>query len=776
MTISALDKNTVKLIRTTQIIVSVSTAAKELIENALDANAKNIEVNLIDNGCTLIEVKDDGCGISKVDAPYMALPSYTSKIVTFSDLDSLESYGFRGEALHALSTISDLTIISKTEEDEAAVSYDIDHNGQIKKSEQCHRARGTTVQVKQLFKQLPVRRQIITNSRKANQEVKITTTLEEAVAYILGRKVTSNMSWINIEDAEINGKLMVPSKESQNISEVFQSGAQYIFVNNRPIKHRELEKVVTKTILKALEQDSSSKKKPICLLYILMSAANIDINLEPNKTCVFFKEENIILNTVQKHLENFYGIQTQEQEETVCNQSLNEYQDYTPRENIPNVEDEQPACKIRRVHRSENVVDTTENVQYSKDNEEPSVSEKEQNHSDKTDDSCQKNIENFNLELPSLNLSDSESNDSQKFKLFYNDKDSSDTASQIPHVDLGPDFSMCLNSPKAENEEQSANIESAHEKNESEKNTDDSPPFELSPGFEASNQKPNVDLGPDFPMCISTPEKENEGSSANVKNLCEKKQKSETKKCGTLKEWSKGHISGVKGGTDVQPYNCPELNESLDAMNNKNVCGGFRKFMKTVGQQVMKENKHRNLTAAQIANVITNLWKELPSEKRAYYRDLAREEKTERETKKREKEEKQVEEMNRNRNRLLKALEKMRKMNPEDNKNLLVRTLVPWNLDLKKISESSLDNYTCKNTNHIVGQLRSGSWVVHKSSHIWILNAATLKKELHKSDMNDTQETAEDMEQLLKQWFSTKDDLSILYPIHSLPENTNIKT
>lgn len=119
MPISALDVRTVKLITTTQIITSVYAVVKELIENAIDADADNIEINLVcntqydiitflygiflrksfifmhffsslqvDNGTSLIEVKDNGHGISKEDAPYMGLPSYTSKISNFEDLGS----------------------------------------------------------------------------------------------------------------------------------------------------------------------------------------------------------------------------------------------------------------------------------------------------------------------------------------------------------------------------------------------------------------------------------------------------------------------------------------------------------------------------------------------------------------------------------------------------------------------------------------------------------------------------------------------------------------
>ncbi|EFN86167.1 PMS1 protein-like protein 1 [Harpegnathos saltator] len=227
MPILALNVKTVKLITTTQVITSVYSAVKELIENALDANADNIEINLIDNGTSLIEVKDNGCGISKDDALFMGLSSYTSKISNFEDLDVLYTFGFRGEALNALCAVAEVTIITKTMEDIAGTSYTMDHDGQIIKYEPCHRSTGTTVQAKNLFKQLPVRRQMIINTRRANQNIKLLETLiqsfsickpniriqfridnnvifakpslnniKEAACHVLGRKITSNMEWI----------------------------------------------------------------------------------------------------------------------------------------------------------------------------------------------------------------------------------------------------------------------------------------------------------------------------------------------------------------------------------------------------------------------------------------------------------------------------------------------------------------------------------------------------------------------------------------------------
>ncbi|XP_050581446.1 PMS1 protein homolog 1-like isoform X2 [Bombus affinis] len=744
MIISALDKDTVKLITTTQVITSISTAVKELIENAFDAGAKNIEINLIDNGCTLIEVKDDGCGISKVDAPYMALSSYTSKLSSFSDLESLETYGFRGEALYALSAVSDLTIISKTKQDEAAISYTIDHNGHIINSEHCHRSTGTTVQVKQLFKQMPVRRQIITNLKKANQDIRTLETLIKSYGIC---KFNARINY------KIKMKIMVPSKMTQ-ATEVLQSGGQYIFVNDRPIKYKELEKVVIKIIFEALGQESSLRKKPIFLVYILINAANIDVNLEPNKTSLLFKEQNVVINIIEKYLENFYGIQRETQPENNCESSFTDYQDNTQKVNINNTEKEEPACKKRKlrlegnfdkpiernINSDENVINNLNSTEINNVEHKgrPQVSINMQICDDESAEKYGKKVDDLNIQLPSLDLSESDSNESQNFALTYSNND-------ISH-----------NSVDSNTKE----------------NTEDSPPFELSPSSETFSQLPIVDLGEDFVLFDSsntnTDEKENKIKNAET-NTLHAENKLDMKKSITLKEWSKGHVSGLKGGTDIESYNYTKSKESPNINPHTNLCAGFLKFSKYARSEVIE--KDSNMTAPQIAYQITNLWKKLSPEERGYYRDLAHDEKSEHNKSKLETKEKCIVNINKNKNRLLKALEKMKTMNMEKKENLVMRTTVSWDIDLKKVTENFLDSPPCENTDVVVvGLLRTNLWVVYKSAHIWILDAENLKKKLHITDMNENEDNAKNIEQLLQQWFSIKNDLSLLHPIHSLTQ------
>lgn len=117
-------------------------------------------------------MKDNGTGIKKEDACFMALPHYTSKLSDFADLVSLESYGFRGEALTSVAAVANLSITTCTEEDGVALTYTIDHSGQTVATKPSHLGRGTTVSVANLFRNVPVRKQCYKNLKRCREDLK----------------------------------------------------------------------------------------------------------------------------------------------------------------------------------------------------------------------------------------------------------------------------------------------------------------------------------------------------------------------------------------------------------------------------------------------------------------------------------------------------------------------------------------------------------------------------------------------------------------------------
>uniref|UniRef100_T1I3W2 Piwi domain-containing protein n=1 Tax=Rhodnius prolixus TaxID=13249 RepID=T1I3W2_RHOPR len=170
-TLCCLPASTIKLLSSGQVITSVSTAVKELVENAIDAGASNIEITLENEGYEKIEVKDNGKGIRSEDVPYMCQCRYTSKIRDFGDLDHLESYGFRGEGLSSLCTLSQVTVTTKTKRDDLAKTYSFDSNGNVISSRISHLNLGTIITVQGLFKNLPVRKQFLTSGKRKTQEL-----------------------------------------------------------------------------------------------------------------------------------------------------------------------------------------------------------------------------------------------------------------------------------------------------------------------------------------------------------------------------------------------------------------------------------------------------------------------------------------------------------------------------------------------------------------------------------------------------------------------------
>ena len=132
MSMKPLPKDTVSLITSGQIVTSAFSVVKELVENALDAGAKSIEIKLDNYGLDKVEVKDDGFGLAKDDIHLMTSKDhYTSKINQFQDLSNgnLSTYGFRGEAVNAICAVADVSVISKRSEDEIATVIMCDHKG-----------------------------------------------------------------------------------------------------------------------------------------------------------------------------------------------------------------------------------------------------------------------------------------------------------------------------------------------------------------------------------------------------------------------------------------------------------------------------------------------------------------------------------------------------------------------------------------------------------------------------------------------------------------------
>ncbi|KAL2718687.1 PMS1 protein 1-like [Vespula squamosa] len=801
MSIASLDENTIRLVTTTQIITSVYSAIKELVENAFDANAKNIEINLVDNGTSLIEVKDDGNGISNVDALYMALPSYTSKISSFADLGMLKTYGFRGEALNALCRISDVIIITKTDKDEVGRLYNMDNNGNIMTSELYPRPRGTTVQIKQMFKQLPVRRKLITDKKRANQDIKLIEILlksfgicnstvrisykvnnnvvfikpnldsiREAAEYVFGSKVICNMKWITYEETEATIQLMIPDKEIQDINEICQNNHHYIFINNRPIKYKDIEKAVNNILSEYFSHKLLVKKKPIFLVHILMDPMDVDVNLEPNKDAVLLKNQQIILDAINQLLTNFYGVQRVEQKRKNSDEISNYDQDYSLISSEDTSKTELPVCKRRKIlpNMDEKEIKKATNRKSIPQKSNKNTTELLKYHIIENIPHCEKTLNDSISTDGKNNVSEDElqaiANYLNTTSVSHNSAIHNVDTKCTDHNKLKYDY---INNPIYTDDSLLNDLNSTDEKVNIQQtvNTLDN---QIDIPNESISQLPVVDLGEDFEFDFILNKKSN--VNTHIDNIHDtqnnEKDNNLTKGKHSSKTWSKGHVEGLKGGTDVKPYT--DCTNHIPLSNNSyTIETTFTKFAKDIRSEIIKENP--KLSAVEIARKITDIWKHLPSQEHGYYQDLVHEEKANKEKAKKDKLKKKFDEdVKKNKRRLLRMLENMKNSNTQKSENLAMRTTILWDMNIEKLTKSFQNRYDYNNIHHVVGSISINLWIIQNSAQLWLLDISYILKGLNITDLVIDKIQSQDVEKLFKQWILEKKDMSMIFPIYTL--------
>lgn len=337
----ALPPDTVRLLSSSQVITSAVSVVKELIENSLDAGSTSIEVKLENYGLDRIEVRDNGAGIKAADAPVMAVKHYTSKISCHEDLERLETYGFRGEALGSICTVSEVIITTKTADEDVSTQYTLDFQGCVVSRRPSHLGQGTTVCALKLFKNLPVRRQHYSNSKKCKDELKKVQDLLMAYAIIkpelrvvfthnkvviwqkskvsdhgaalmavLGSSTAANLLPVRHEQAEINIEGYFPKANSDlNATSSSTSDKTFIYVNNRPVNLKDILKLVKQYYTNSAHSnnESASRRFPILMLNIIVPASCVDVNLTPDKLQVMLQNKDAVLLAVESVLISLYG-------------------------------------------------------------------------------------------------------------------------------------------------------------------------------------------------------------------------------------------------------------------------------------------------------------------------------------------------------------------------------------------------------------------------------------------------------------------------------------
>ncbi|XP_022596461.1 PMS1 protein homolog 1 [Seriola dumerili] len=336
-----LPSDTVRLLSSSQVITSVVNVLKELMENSLDAGALSIDVKLENYGLDRIEVRDNGQGIKAADTPVMAMRHFTSKISSHEDLQHLETYGFRGEALGSICAVAEVAVTTKTVEDDISTQYTLNFKGEIVSQKPSHLGQGTTVSVLKLFKNLPVRRQYYSSTKKCKEELKKVQDLLMAYAIIkpdLRLSLVHNkvVVWQKAKVADHRSALLatlgpsaaanlLPCHHHQEQPEISldgffpKPGADYsstsssspdktfIFVNNRPVHHKDIMKLLRQHYAAQYPDDAARNRYPTLMLKVNVSPSSVDVNLTPDKTQVLLHDKEAVLTAVEALLVSLYG-------------------------------------------------------------------------------------------------------------------------------------------------------------------------------------------------------------------------------------------------------------------------------------------------------------------------------------------------------------------------------------------------------------------------------------------------------------------------------------
>ena len=317
--INVLPKEIYQLIAAGEVVERPSSVVKEMIENSLDAGAKNITLEIKNGGSTYIRITDDGCGIERDDVRKVFISHATSKISKKDDLNSIGTLGFRGEAMASISAVSKVELLTKAENEEIGTRYEI-AGGEELEFDDAGCPNGTTIVVRDIFFNTPARMKFLKKDvTEGNQvagivdrmaishpeisfrfirdgkQVLITSgngDLKSTVYSVLGKEMSDSLMSVDysFNDMRITGFVSKPTASRKS------RAGQYFYINNRIVK--------SKTAMAALEQAYKNTimvgRFPACVLNIELNPAQVDVNVHPAR----FANEKPIFDLV------YYAVKT----------------------------------------------------------------------------------------------------------------------------------------------------------------------------------------------------------------------------------------------------------------------------------------------------------------------------------------------------------------------------------------------------------------------------------------------------------------------------------
>jgi DNA mismatch repair protein MutL len=310
-----------------EVIQRPASVVKELVENSVDAGSKNIRIIIKDSGKTLIQITDDGTGMSETDARLSFERHATSKIKEASDLFAIRTKGFRGEALASIAAVSKVELKTRREDDDTGTLIKIS-GSKVESQEPCSCNTGSSFSVKSLFFNIPARRKFLKSDNTefrhiigefqkialAHPEIKFslyhndseiynfsTGNYRQRIIALFGKSVNQDLVSIDTETTLVHIKGFIGKPENARRT----YGEQFFFVNNRFMKHAYFNKAVLEAYRNILPQEAI----PSYFIYMEADPVTIDVNIHPTKTEIKFEDEKsiwqILMASVREALGRF---------------------------------------------------------------------------------------------------------------------------------------------------------------------------------------------------------------------------------------------------------------------------------------------------------------------------------------------------------------------------------------------------------------------------------------------------------------------------------------
>lgn len=315
--IQLLPDNIANQIAAGEVIQRPASAVKELLENAVDAGATEIQLIITDAGKNLIQVIDNGKGMSETDARMAFERHATSKIKVIDDLFHIKTMGFRGEALASIAAVAQVELKTRKAEDELGTYIEIE-NSTVVKQEPCAFGVGSSISMKNLFFNVPARRNFLkTNAAELRHIIDEFIRVAMSFPHIFFSMSSNGQDVFHLEKGNLKQRVtqilgngynakLVNVKEDTDYMNIYgfvgkpdtakkTRGDQYFFVNNRFIKSAYLNHAVTNSFDNLIAKDSY----PSYVLFIDLDPSQIDINVHPTKQEIKFEDEKIIYAFVQ---------------------------------------------------------------------------------------------------------------------------------------------------------------------------------------------------------------------------------------------------------------------------------------------------------------------------------------------------------------------------------------------------------------------------------------------------------------------------------------------